>query len=94
MAKARAACSSPRWRAIARTRWAGSAAAISGSWTRNRTPACWPKMRNLAAQRGELANWVALVQRRADAAKGDDKKELAAMAAAGGALSGVCGAHA
>jgi hypothetical protein len=44
------------------------------------------KVRSLAAQRGELANRVALVQRLADAAKGDDKKELAAMAAAGGAL--------
>jgi hypothetical protein len=44
------------------------------------------KVRSLAAQRGELANRVALVQRLADAAKGDDKKELAAIAAAGGAL--------
>jgi hypothetical protein len=44
------------------------------------------KVRSLAAQRGELANRVALVQRLADAAKGDDKKELAAMAGAGGAL--------
>ena len=44
------------------------------------------KVRNLAAQRSELANRVALVQRLADATKGDDKKELAALAAAGGAL--------
>lgn len=44
------------------------------------------KVRNLAAQRGELANRVALVQRLADAARGDDKKDLAAIAAAGGAL--------
>jgi hypothetical protein len=44
------------------------------------------KVRNLAAQRGELANRVALLQRLADAAKGEDKKELAALAASGGAL--------
>ena len=44
------------------------------------------RVRNLAAQRGELAHRVALVQRLLDAAKGDDKKALAAVAAAGGAL--------
>jgi len=44
------------------------------------------KVRSLAAQRGELANQVALVQRLADAAKGDEKKELAALAASGGTL--------
>ena len=44
------------------------------------------KVRSLAAQRGELANRSALVQRLADAARGDEKKELAALAAAGGAL--------
>jgi len=44
------------------------------------------KVRNLAAQRGDLANRVALLQRLADAAKGEDKKELAALAASGGAL--------
>jgi len=44
------------------------------------------KVRNLATQRGELANRVALLQRLADAAKGEDKKELAALAASGGAL--------
>ena len=44
------------------------------------------KVRNLATQRGDLANRVALVQRLADAAKGEDKKELAALAASGGAL--------
>jgi hypothetical protein len=44
------------------------------------------KVRNLAAQRGELAYRIALVQKLADAAKGDEKKELAAVAAAGGTL--------
>lgn len=44
------------------------------------------KVRNLAVQRGDLANRVALLQRLADAAKGEDKKELAALAASGGAL--------
>jgi hypothetical protein len=44
------------------------------------------KVRSLAAQRGELANRSALVQRLADVARGDEKKELAALAAAGGAL--------
>ncbi|WP_323140455.1 hypothetical protein [Massilia phyllosphaerae] len=44
------------------------------------------KVRSLATQRGELANRTALVQRLADAAKGDEKKELAALAAVGGTL--------
>jgi hypothetical protein len=44
------------------------------------------KVRGLAAQRGELANRAALVQRLADAAKGEDKKDLAAVAAAAGGL--------
>jgi hypothetical protein len=44
------------------------------------------RVRKLAAQRGELANRIALVQKLADAAKGDEKKELAAVAAGGGAL--------
>jgi hypothetical protein len=44
------------------------------------------RVRNLAAQRGELANRVALVQRLADAANGDEKKELAALAASGDTL--------
>lgn len=44
------------------------------------------KVRGLAAQRGELANRAALVQKLADAAKGEDKKDLAAVATAAGAL--------
>ena len=44
------------------------------------------KVRGLGVQRAELANRVALVQKLADSAKGDDKKDLAAVAAAGNAL--------
>jgi hypothetical protein len=44
------------------------------------------KVRNLAAQRGELAGRVAVVQKLADAAKGDEKKDLAAVAVAGATL--------
>lgn len=44
------------------------------------------KVRGLGAQRGELANRIAIVQKLADAAKGDDKRELAALAAGAGAL--------
>jgi hypothetical protein len=44
------------------------------------------KVRNLAGQRAELANRVALVQRLADGARGDEKKDLAAVAASGAAL--------
>ena len=43
------------------------------------------RVRNLAAQRGELASRVAVVQKLLDAAKGDEKKELAALASSGGA---------
>jgi len=44
------------------------------------------KVRGLGAQRAELANRIALAQKLADGARGDDKKELAAAAAAGNAL--------
>jgi len=44
------------------------------------------KVRKLAAQRGELAGRIAVVQKLADAAKGDEKKDLAAVAMAGAAL--------
>lgn len=44
------------------------------------------KVRGLAAQRGELANRAGLVQKLADAAKGDKKRDLAAVATAAGAL--------
>jgi len=44
------------------------------------------KVRGLGAQRGELANRIAIVQKLADAAKGDDKRELAALAAGAAVL--------
>ena len=44
------------------------------------------RARTLAIQRGEYANRIALVQRLADAAKTDEKKALASIAAAAGAL--------
>jgi len=44
------------------------------------------RVRGLGSQRAELANRIALVQKLADGAKGDEKKELAVVAAAGNAL--------
>jgi hypothetical protein len=44
------------------------------------------KVRALAVQRGEFANRLAIVQKLLDSAKGDEKKVLALIAAAGGAL--------
>ncbi len=44
------------------------------------------RVRTLAAQRGECANRIAVLQKLADGAKGDGKKELAALAANAGAL--------
>jgi hypothetical protein len=44
------------------------------------------KVRLLSTRRGDVANRIAVVQRLADAAKGEDKKELATIAASGGAL--------
>lgn len=44
------------------------------------------QVRALAVQRGGLAGRVAAVQRLADAAKGDEKKDLAALATGGAAL--------
>jgi hypothetical protein len=44
------------------------------------------KLRGLATQRGDFANRIAIVQRLADAAKSDEKKDLAAVAANAGAL--------
>jgi hypothetical protein len=44
------------------------------------------KVRTLATRRGEVANRIAVVQRLADAAKGEDKKTLATVAASAGAL--------
>jgi len=44
------------------------------------------QVRALALQRGGLANRIAIVGRLADAAKGDEKKNLAALAASGAAL--------
>lgn len=44
------------------------------------------RVRRLAARRAEFANRIGLVQQLAEAAKGEQKKELAAVAAAAGAL--------
>lgn len=44
------------------------------------------RVRGLGAQRAELANRAGIVQRLADSAKGEDKKEPAAVASAAGAL--------
>jgi hypothetical protein len=44
------------------------------------------RLRTLASQRGDYANRIAIVQRLADAAKGEEKKTLAAIAASAGAL--------
>jgi hypothetical protein len=42
-------------------------------------------VRALAAQRGELANRIAILQKLADAAKGDEKRDLGAVASSAGA---------
>jgi hypothetical protein len=44
------------------------------------------RVRTLAAQRGEFANRIAIVQRMADAAKGDEKRDLSATASAASAV--------
>ncbi|MFC5547907.1 hypothetical protein [Massilia aerilata] len=44
------------------------------------------RVRALAAQRGEYANRIAILQKLADVAKGEEKKDLAAATAAAGAL--------
>ena len=44
------------------------------------------RVRRLGARRGEFANRVALLQKLAEAAKGEEKKELAAVTAAAGAV--------
>jgi hypothetical protein len=44
------------------------------------------RARALATQRGEYANRIAIVQRLADGAKGEEKKALAAVASSAGAL--------
>jgi hypothetical protein len=44
------------------------------------------RVRTLAAQRGEYANRISIVQRLADAAKGDEKRDLASVANAGAAV--------
>jgi hypothetical protein len=44
------------------------------------------RVRTLASQRGEYANRVAIVERLADGAKGEEKKALAAVASSAGAL--------
>jgi hypothetical protein len=44
------------------------------------------RVRALAAQRGELAQRIAALNRLADAAKGEEKRELSALASSAGAL--------
>jgi hypothetical protein len=44
------------------------------------------RVRTLASQRGEYANRISIVQRLAEAAKGDEKRDLASVANAGGAV--------
>lgn len=44
------------------------------------------KLRSLATHRADYANRIALLQKLADAAKGDEKRDLAAVAAAAGAV--------
>jgi hypothetical protein len=43
------------------------------------------RVRALAAQRGELANRIAILQKLADTAKGDEKRDLGAVASSAGA---------
>lgn len=65
---------------------AGLGSGYLGELDGKQSDALLGRVRALAARRGEFANRVALVQKLADGAKADEKKELAAVAAAGGAL--------
>ena len=67
-------------------RLAGLGAGYLGELDGRQYDSLLARVRKLAAQRGELANRVAVVQKLADAAKGDEKKELAALASGGGAV--------
>ncbi|WP_449405727.1 hypothetical protein [Massilia phosphatilytica] len=65
---------------------AGLGMGYLGELDNRRYDALLAKLRALAAQRGELSNRIAIVQRLAEGAKGDEKKDLAAVAANAGAL--------
>jgi hypothetical protein len=57
-----------------------------GELDKARYDALLARVRRLAARQAEFANRIAIVQKLADAAKGDEKKALAAVASSAGAL--------
>jgi len=65
---------------------AGLGAGYLGELDGRQYAALLARVRALAAQRGEYAQRIALVDRLADAAKGDEKRNLAALASGAGAL--------
>jgi len=65
---------------------AGIGAGYLGELDGKQYDALLAKVRALAVQRGEFENRVAIVDKLADGAKGDEKKALAAVASSGGAL--------
>ena len=65
---------------------AGLGSGYLGELDGRQTASLLARVRALAAQRGELANRVAILQKLADAAKGDEKRDLGALASSAGAL--------
>jgi hypothetical protein len=64
---------------------AGLGSGYLGELDARQTASLLARVRALAAQRGELANRIALLQKLLDAAKGDEKRDLGAVASAAGA---------
>jgi hypothetical protein len=64
---------------------AGLGSGYLGELDGRQTTSLLARVRALAAQRGELANRVAALQKLADAAKGDEKRDLGAVASSAGA---------
>jgi len=67
-------------------RIAGLGAGYLGELDGKQYAALLSRVRALAAQRGELAQRIAALNRLADAAKGEEKRELSALASSAGAL--------
>ncbi|MGZ5183431.1 MAG: hypothetical protein ACXWC2_23380 [Ramlibacter sp.] len=65
---------------------AGLGAGYLGELDGKQTAALLSRVRALAAQRGEYANRIGILDRLADAARGDEKRALAAAVAGAGAL--------
>jgi hypothetical protein len=64
---------------------AGLGSGYLGELDGRQTASLLARVRALAAQRGELANRIAILQKLLDAAKGDEKRDLGAVASSAGA---------